>query len=78
MALADLPDEIHSEIDDATVVWGIGHQPCLIEGRFLDAVFAERNTPIVLIKRGGSAINPASLRGASWMQSSPNGIRPSC
>jgi cytidylate kinase len=50
MALADLPDEIHSEIDDATVVWGIGHQPCLIEGRFLDAVFAKRNAPIVLIK----------------------------
>jgi cytidylate kinase len=62
MALADLPDEIHSEIDDATVVWGIGHQPCLIEGRFLDAVFAERNAPIVLIKLTASM----NQRCARW------------
>ncbi len=50
LASEDLPDEIHREIDAATVVWGISHQPCLIEGRFLDAVFARWYASVLMIK----------------------------
>ena len=40
IALADVTQDAHRQIDRDTVAWAHGHRPCVIEGRFLDAVFA--------------------------------------
>jgi cytidylate kinase len=38
--IKELPDAIHREIDQETVAWALTHQPCVVEGRFLDLVLA--------------------------------------
>jgi cytidylate kinase len=50
IALEDLPDESHRQIDRDTVAWAVEHQPCIVEGRFLDAVFAGAGTLATLIR----------------------------
>jgi cytidylate kinase len=52
----DLPDAIHRQVDGSTVVWGLANQPCIIEGRFLDAVFAGVDAPILLINLTASDV----------------------
>ena len=34
MLIADLPDKIHREIDNATVGWALRHRHCLVDGRY--------------------------------------------
>lgn len=62
IALTDLPDESHRQIDRDTVTWGVEHQPCIVEGRFLDAVFAGTCTPATLIRLVASD----ARRAARW------------
>ena len=62
IALQDLPDESHRQIDRDTVAWALKHQPCIVEGRFLDAVFAGSGTPATLIRFVASD----ARRAARW------------
>jgi cytidylate kinase len=48
--LADLPDEVHRRVDEETVSWALEHKSCIIEGRFLDGVFAECRATVMLIE----------------------------
>jgi cytidylate kinase len=50
MLIADLPDKIHREIDNATVGWALRHRHCLVDGRFLDAVFVGHAGSVVMIE----------------------------
>lgn len=45
-----LSDERHRQIDSATVSWAIVHRPCIVEGRFLDAVFRDTVVPVSLVR----------------------------
>ena len=49
MSFEALPDDSHRQIDQDTVTWALEQRPCLIEGRFLDAVFAGAAVPATLI-----------------------------
>lgn len=49
VALKDLPDETHREVDQETIEWALANQPCLVEGRFLDTVFSG-NSPDVIVR----------------------------
>ncbi len=62
VAIEDLPDESHHQIDRDTVAWAVKHQPCIVEGRFLDAVFAGAGTPATLIRLVASE----ARRAARW------------
>lgn len=45
-----LPDAIHRKIDQETVAWALTHQPCVVEGRFLNFVLAGIDSPVVFIR----------------------------
>jgi len=46
---ADVTEDGHRQIDRDTVAWAHEHRPGVIEGRFLDAVFASAATPATLV-----------------------------
>jgi cytidylate kinase len=69
MNVRDLPDTIHREVDGCTVAWGLANQPCIIEGRYLDAVFAGVRAPVLLIHLTCSEARRQSRRDSS--ESSP-------
>jgi cytidylate kinase len=48
--LADLSDEDHKRIDSQTIAWALKQNSCLIEGRFLDAVFGGTDQLPIMIK----------------------------
>jgi cytidylate kinase len=50
IALADVPEYGHRQIDRDTVAWAHEHRPCVIEGRFLDTVFASAAAPATLVR----------------------------
>jgi cytidylate kinase len=45
-----VPDDVHHEIDRATVAWALANEPCVVEGRFLDKVLADVDAPIMFIQ----------------------------
>jgi hypothetical protein len=49
LSLDNLPSSVHEEVDNESVLWALSNRPCLVEGRFLDAVFAHR-TPALVIR----------------------------
>jgi cytidylate kinase len=51
-----LPDTVHHEIDQETVTWARTHQPCLVEGRFLNLVLAGVDNPVIFIRLTASDI----------------------
>jgi adenylate kinase family enzyme len=51
-----LPDAVHQEIDQETVTWAMTHQPCLIEGRFLNLVLAGVDSSAIFIRLTASDI----------------------
>jgi cytidylate kinase len=56
----------HRIVDDETVAWAIGHSDCLVEGRFLDAVFGQAAVPAATIRLTANAATRAArarLRG---------------
>ena len=55
---ADLPDSMHKEVDAATVAWALDNQPCLVEGRFVDVIFADASAPTLLF----SLVAPQACR----------------
>jgi cytidylate kinase len=52
--IQDLSDTLHREIDAATVAWALEQKTCIVEGRFLDAVFRGVGAPSTLIKFSAS------------------------
>lgn len=52
--IQDLSDAQHREIDAATVTWALKQKSCIVEGRFLDAVFRGVVAPTTLIKFSAS------------------------
>jgi cytidylate kinase len=49
-SIENLSDERHRQIDSETVSWAVAHRPCLVEGRFLDAVFRDTTVPVSLVR----------------------------
>jgi len=49
----------HRIVDDETVAWAIGHSDCLVEGRFLDAVFGQAAVPAATIRLTANAATRA-------------------
>lgn len=45
-----LSDDVHREIDSTTVGWALERMDCIVEGRFLDAVFASVDRNIVFFE----------------------------
>lgn len=41
VSVAELADSAHEAVDRETVAWAVHNRPCVIEGRFLDSVFAD-------------------------------------
>lgn len=41
LSLDDMQDTVHRQIDRETIDWALAHEPCVVEGRFLDGVFSE-------------------------------------
>jgi cytidylate kinase len=62
VSLDALSDDSHRQIDRDTVAWALDHRPCVIEGRFLDAVFADSTAFATLIFLGASD-DPRIVRG---------------
>jgi cytidylate kinase len=51
LPIEQLPDKAHLTVDAATIEWGLKRSDgCMIEGRFLDAVFATAGVPIALLE----------------------------
>ena len=40
VGIEQMPDEEHFAVDQATRIWVLDNQPCIAEGRFLDAVLS--------------------------------------
>lgn len=55
VSIANLPDGVHEAVDRETVLWAQHSQPCLVEGRFLDAVFAGTSPACVIRLEAGDA-----------------------
>lgn len=49
IGIGELSDNQHRDVDAETVAWAIEQQNCLVEGRFLDAVFQPAEIPHVLV-----------------------------
>jgi cytidylate kinase len=64
LAIEDLPDESHRQIDRVTVSWASDHRPCIVEGRFLDAVFGGAAVPAVLVLLVASDVHRAARLSA--------------
>jgi cytidylate kinase len=68
MDVDELPDAVHRAIDEETVGWASTHQPCIVEGRFLDKVLAAVDGPVLFIELFASNIqrkNRACISGGS-------------
>ncbi|RDJ21061.1 hypothetical protein DWF00_07525 [Bosea caraganae] len=66
LTINDLPDEQHREVDAGTVVWAMGNKSCIVEGRYLDRVFADSRTPVTLILiRASDACRVSRAKGRS-------------
>jgi cytidylate kinase len=64
--IKDLPDEGHREVDAGTVAWALEHKACIVEGRYLDRVFADSRAAVTLILIGASdACRVSRLRDRS-------------
>jgi cytidylate kinase len=50
ISVGELPDEVHSVIDNETVTWVSANEHCIVEGRFLDYVLSSVNEEIVFIQ----------------------------
>jgi cytidylate kinase len=51
LAIEQLSDDIHRAVDAASVEWALEHRGgCMLEGRFLDAVFAAAGVSAILIE----------------------------
>jgi cytidylate kinase len=48
VGLDDIPDDIHRAVDQETIEWAMANRPCVVEGRFLDAVFAVRKPDVII------------------------------
>lgn len=55
-----MPDEVHRSVDEETQSWVLSWQPCVVEGRFLDAVLSEPATDPYLIRLQASVEDRAS------------------
>jgi cytidylate kinase len=50
LPINQLTDDAHRAVDAATVAWALErHSGCMLEGRFLDAVFATAGVPATMI-----------------------------
>jgi cytidylate kinase len=47
--LADLPDEVHQQVDSETVSWARQHPFSIVEGRFLDQVLSGAELPLLAV-----------------------------
>ena len=50
VSVVELSEDDHRQIDAATIRWAREQKDCIVEGRFLDAVFATEDLPLILIE----------------------------